>query len=201
VEDWIDHPIPASVEKEKRRTKPGVWLSLISVGAGIPQSPNLQEAYNTSFHLGLGVGLRVSAPLSLWLDFSLDQSNNKNASLTHNNNYMLIGLAGLTRWRFLSSDFSPFVFLGPGLAYNENRSTIPVVDTTYNTVTVPISGYEFDFLMEGGLGFGFEALNGLEVFLQGRVLLDLTSTRFEAVGDTDSPVKLIPVEAGVVLCY
>lgn len=201
LEDWIEHPSSGKAPKERSLTKPGVWLSQISVGAGIPQSPNLQAAYATAFHLGLGVGLRVSAPLSLWLDCDIDQFNEKNSSLTNNNNYLFVGFAGLGRWRFLTSDFSPFLFLGPGMAYNENRSTIPTYDSSYDIVTVPVSGSEVDFLAEGGAGVGYEAMNGLELFLQGRMLWDLTSPHFAGIAYTDSPVKLIPVEGGVVLCY
>jgi hypothetical protein len=201
LEDWVEHSVPSAVPKEKSLTKPGVWLSAISVGAGIPQSPNLREAYATGFHLGLGVGLRVAAPLSLWLDCDIDQFNNKNSNLTRDNNYMLVGFAGLARWRFLACDFSPFLFLGPGLAYNENRSTNAVVDATYDTVTLPISGSEFDFLMEGGWGVSYAALDGLEIFLQGRLLWDSTSPHFARIGYTDSPVMLTPVEGGAVLYY
>ena len=201
LEDWVVNSAPVSVKPEERRTKPGVWMSTISLGAGIPQTPNLQQAYNTALHFGLGTGLRVSASLSFWLDFSLDQFNNKNADLTNHNNYMVVGLAGLAHYRFLASDFSPFVFGGPGLAYNENRTTVPVVDTTYNTVTLPISGDEFDFLMEGGLGAGYEAVAGLEFFIQGRLLWDLTSSNFAGIAYTDSPVKLIPLEAGAIFSY
>ena len=201
LQDWVVVASPTPVRPEDLRYKQGVWLSLISVGAGIPLSSHLQEAYSTAFHLGLGMGLKVSDPLSLWIDFNLDQFNNKNAGLTNNNNYMLIGLAGIVRYRILTGPLSPFVLLGPGLTYNEDRSTIPLVDTTYQTVTVPINGSEVDFLLEGGLGLSFKALNGMEIFVQGRGLWAMTSPRFANVAYTDSPVNLFPLETGLIVSY
>lgn len=150
LEDWVVGVSPVTQQGEDHMVRPGVWVSLISVGAGVPISPKLQEAYSTSFHLGLGLGWRASSHLSLWLDFTLDQFNSKNSQLTNDNNYMLITFASLALYRIFTSAFSPFFFLGPGLAYNEDRSTIPQVDTTLGIVTVPITSSEVDFLFEGG---------------------------------------------------
>ena len=44
LEDWITHPASVTVRAEENRTKPGVWLSLISLGAGFLQDANLQTA-------------------------------------------------------------------------------------------------------------------------------------------------------------
>jgi hypothetical protein len=201
LEDWVIAGSSGAQQVEESKAQPGGWLSLISIGAGVPLSPKIQEAYSAPFHLGLGLGWRASNHFSIWLDFTLDQFNNKNSQLTNDNNYMLIVFAGLVRYRLLRSPFSPFLFLGPGLAYNEDRSTIPQVDTTLGIVTVPITSSEVDFLLEGGAGVSFEALNGLEIFIQGRGVWDTASSQFAKTAYTDSPVILLPLEAGVVLCY
>ena len=75
------------------------------------------------------------------------------------------------------------------------------MDTTYQTVTVPINGSEVDFLLEGGLGLSFKALNGMEIFVQGRGLWAMTSPRFANVAYTDSPVNLFPLETGLIVSY
>lgn len=179
--------------------KPSPWLSLTGIGVGLPLSPNLKSAYSTAFNLDLGAGYLVSRQLSLWLDVALALYDSKNDSLTQGNNFTLIDAALWTRFRILDSDFSPFLLAGPGLAYNENRSnSVEILDPNTGDGYIPINAYEVDFLAEGGLGLDLRMGDGASLFLQAKITYDFTSGHFAGFAFTDSPLVVMPVEAGVI---
>ncbi len=184
------------------REKPSKWVSSTGLGIGLPGSGNIQKAYGPAFAFDLGSGYLLSNRLSLWLNVGLDQFSSKNDSLTNGNNYMVIGAAFLIRARLLLSDFSPYFFLGPGLAYNENRSDNTIqYDSNTGYSNVPINSYEFDFLAEGGLGFQLKAGEGIDLYLEGKLIYDFASSHFAGTASTDSPDILIPLEMGVIFGY
>ncbi len=191
--------VPGNISMGKKMTP---WMSLLGIGLDIPASAHIQKAYALGFDLNLGTGYRLDSQWSLWLNLALGQFSSRNDTLTQNNNFMMIEAAFWARYRILGGDFSPYLFAGPGLAYNENRNDQaaqydPVTGNSY----VPIDQYEVDFLAEGGLGFDLRAGDGFHVFLQGKIIYDFTSPHFESYASMDSPVLLVPVELGVLFGY
>ena len=103
------------------------------------------------------------------------------------------------RYRLLESNISPYVFLGPGLAYNEYRSDGGIiVDTTTYYEYIPIDAIEFDFLAEGGLGLEMRLDKEMAVLLQGKLTYDFTTAHFANFGSTDSPNIVVPIEIGLL---
>lgn len=188
-----------SVPEALKSKKPSRWMSLTALGVGVPLSRNIQTAYSSGFNADLGSGYKVSDNFSIWLDIDLDLFGSKNDSLTQSNNFTLIEAALWARCRILDGDFSPYVFAGPGIAYNEYRSDQgPIVNYQYQYSYVPVNSYEFDFLAEGGIGIEMRLAPGLSGFLQGRLTYDFTSMPFAAYGSTDSPLTVMPFELGII---
>jgi hypothetical protein len=179
--------------------KSSPWMSSIGLGIGIPMSRNLNKAYAPGFNFNLGSGYKITGQFSLWFDLNVALYSSKSNTLTGGNNYTMIGATFLARYRFLESDLSPYLFTGPGLAYNENRSNGVL---QYNPATgyayVPINAYEFDLLAEGGLGLGIRLGGGSEAFLQGKWTYDFTSPHFAGFASTDSPIIVMPLEMGLL---
>lgn len=129
-----------SVPEALKSKKPSRWMSLTALGVGVPLSRNIQTAYSSGFNADLGSGYKVSDNFSIWLDIDLDLFGSKNDSLTQSNNFTLIEAALWARCRILDGDFSPYVFAGPGIAYNEYRSDQgPIVNYQYQYSYVPVN--------------------------------------------------------------
>jgi hypothetical protein len=179
--------------------KPSPWMSLTGIGIGLPISSNLGKAYSLGFNVELGAGYKVTDQFSLWIDVDLDLLNSKNDVLTNNNNFTLGEAAFWVKYRILTSDLSPTIFFGPGLSYNENRSnSVLLYDQNTGYESVPVNAYEFDFLVEGGLGLDLKMVEGIHAFLQGKMTYDFTSVHFAGFASTDSPIVVVPLEAGVL---
>ncbi len=189
-------PAEITVPYSKKKSP---WLSMTGVGIGIPLSPRLASAYTNAFNLNLGTGIRLSTQWTFWLDLSLALYGSKNDPLTGGNNLNLINAALWARYRLLDSDLSPYLFGGPGLAYNENRSNnTEIYDPSTGNGSVPINAYEVDLLAEGGAGLDLKIGEGASVFLQARVAYDFTSGHFAGFAYTDSPIKVMPIEIGMI---
>ncbi len=188
-----------AVPEAMKPKKPSPWLSSIGLGAGVPLSGNLQTAYSAGFHAGLGTGLKVTDQISLWANFDLGLYNSRNDALTKNSDFTFIeGVLGL-RYRFLDSDVSPYLFGGPGIAYNEYRSNQgAVIDPATGYGYIPVNAYEFDFLAEGGVGLDVRMAKGMSAFLQGKMTYDFMSASFAGYGSTDSPLVIMPFEIGII---
>lgn len=172
---------------------------MTGMGVGIPLSPRLASAYTNAFNLNLGAGVRASSRWTFWLDLSLALYGSRNDQLTGGNNLNLINAALWARWRILDSDLSPYLLAGPGLAYNENRSNnTEIYDPTTGNGYVPINRYEVGFLAEGGAGLDLRIGEGASVFLQARMAYDFTSSSFAIFAYTDSPIKVMPIEIGMI---
>jgi hypothetical protein len=178
------------------------WMSLIGLGLDIPGSSHFDQAYALGFDLDLGTGYRLDDQWSLWVNLSLGQFDSKNDTLTQNNNFMIIEAALWLKFRLIDADFSPYFFLGPGLAYGENRSNQAI---QYDPVTgfydIPVNEYEIDWLAEAGAGLDLRVGDGIHFYLQGRLISDFVSPSFAAYASKDSPVLLIPVEFGMLFGY
>ncbi len=186
------------VSETLKPKKPSRWISSAALGVGLPLSPNIQTAYTSGFDADLGSGYRVTDNFSIWLDLNLDLFGSKNDTLTNGNNFTLIEAAFWARYRIFNGDFSPYFFVGPGIAYNEYRSNQgAIIDVNTGYGYIPYS-YEFDFLTEGGFGLEMSLGSGLATFLQGRVTYDFISPSFAAYGSTDSPLVVMPLELGIV---
>lgn len=188
--NFPDKPVPP---------KASPWISSIGLGIGIPMSKNINKAYAPGFNFDLGSAYKITSQFSLWFDLDVDLYSSKNNTLTRGNNYTMIEAAFWARYRFLESDLSPYIFAGPGLAYNENRSNgVLQYDPTTGYAYVPINAYEFDLLAEGGLGLGLKLGGGAEAFLQGKWAYDFTSPHFAGYASTDSPIIVLPLEMGLL---
>lgn len=193
-------PSEAGFESAQSVTKkPSPWMSLTGIGIGLPISSNLGNAYSLGFNVELGVGYKVTDQISLWIDVDLDLFNSKNNALTGGNNFTLAEAAFWVKYRILTSDLSPTIFFGPGLSYNENRSnSVLLYDQNTGYESVPVNAYEFDFLVEGGLGLDLKMVEGIHAFLQGKLTYDFTSAHFAGFASTDSPLVAVPLEAGIL---
>lgn len=86
------------------------------------------------------------------------------------------------------------------MAYNEYRSNQgAVIDPTTGYGYIPVNAYEFDFLLEGGLGLDVRMDKGMSAYLQGKLTYDFTSPQFAGYGSTDSPLVIMPFEIGIIL--
>ena len=187
------------VPEEMKKKQPSNFMSSAGLGIGFPQSSNLQTAFGTAFNADLGTGYKLSSQFSLWLDLNLNLFNSRDNNLTHGNNFTIIEAVLWARYRLLASDFSPYVFLGPGLSYNEYRSNGgPIFDTVTYYEYVPINAIEFDFLAEGGLGLEVKLDKETAAFLQGKLYYDFTTAHFAGYGSTDSPNIVVPIEIGLL---
>lgn len=199
---WAPEAAGPVSPREAARKKASPWLSQIGLGVGVPLSRGLGSAYASAFQVDLGSGLKVSDAFSIWLDLNLGFYNSKNDALTGGNNYTLIEAAFWGRFRLFPSTFSPYLFAGPGLAYNENRSDGALqYDPNTGYAYVPVNAYEIDLIAEGGLGLDLKMGGGTDVFLQGKLTCDFTSSHFAGYASTDSPVMVMPLEAGVIFGY
>jgi hypothetical protein len=142
----------------------------------------------------VGTGYKLSDQFSAWLDVVFHTFGAKSGAI----NYTLIDLTLSARYRLTSSAFSPYLFAGPGLAYNENRST---TTTSYDVYTgypyFLVNSSEVDFLAAGGLGMEFRLEDGMNVYLQSKLMVDFTSVNFAQSAFTDSPILYVPIQAGV----
>ena len=197
--DWA----PTSVGTEPgspERKKPSPWMSLTGIGMGFPLSPNLGRAYSPGFYINLGTGLRVTDQFSLWISLDLDTFNSSNDSLTGSNNFTLIDAAFWARYRILPSGLSPYLFMGPGVSYNENRNNKgPLYNPATYYAYIPVNAYEVDLLLEGGLGLDLRIAEGFHAFLQTKVSCDFTSSQFAGYAFNDSPLWVMPLEIGVLV--
>src|SRR5581483_7251946 len=167
--------------------------------AAFPMSRNLNEAYGAAFEAGLGTGLKVDSQLSLWMNLNLALFNSRSVSLTGENNYNLIAADFAVRFRILSSDISPYLFAGPGVAYNENRSSGGAVyDPATGSYYIPVNSYEIDLIAEGGLGFDIRLGSEIATYLQAKLTYDFTSEHFAGDAHNDSPVIVMPLEIGIL---
>lgn len=174
-------------------------MSSAGVGVDIPKSKNLQTAYSGSLYADLGSGLKITDQFSVWLDFNLGLFNSQNDQLTNYSDFTLIEAAFWARYRIFNSDISPYVFIGPGISYNEYRSNQgAIVDYDIDYAYIPINAYEFDFLAEGGIGLEMRVGGGITTFLQGKLTYDFTSSSFAGYGSTDSPTIVMPFELGMI---
>ncbi len=191
-------PVPAEAQAKGKSP----WMSSIGLGVGLPVSPHLEQAYTLGFNVNLGAGYKVNDAFSVWLDVALDLFSSKNDVLTQDNKFTLINASLWVKYRFLTSDFSPYLFAGPGLAYNENRSDqAPIYDPDTGIAYSPINAYEVDFLAEGGLGLEIKMAQGASAYLQTRLTYDFVSTHFANYAYTDSPIVIVPLEAGVLFGF
>ncbi len=177
-------------------------MSTVSIGLGIPPSMNTKKAYSPSFVFDLGSGYQFSKQFSIWLDLALNQFSAKNNTLTHNNNLMMVGAALWIRTRLTQSNFCPYIFVGPGITYNEYRSdNTAQLDETYDILYVPVNSNEVDFLIEGGVGIALNAGEDTKFFIQGKISIDFISTHFANFSSIDSPLIVLPIETGILLGY
>ncbi len=191
--------VPGNISTAKKMTP---WMSSLGIGLDIPAGAHVQKGYAVGFDLNLGTGYRLNSQWSFWLNLALGQFSSRDDTLTQNNNFMMIEAAFWARYRISEGDFSPYLFAGPGLAYNENRNDQAAqYDPGTGTYYVPIDQYEVDFLAEGGLGLDVRAGDGFHVFLQGKIICDFTSRPFGNYASMDSPVLLVPVDLGVLFGY
>lgn len=194
---WAPQAVGYPTETLKAK-KPSPYMSSAGLGIGVPLSGHTRSAYTTGFDVDLGSGYKVSDNLSFWLDINLDLLNSQNNNATQGNNFTIIEAAFWARYRILDSDLSPFLFIGPGIAYNEYRSNQgAVIDYNTGYGYIPYT-YEFDFLAEGGLGLEMRMGGGLTGFLQGKVTYDFMSSDFAGYGSTDSPIIVMPLELGLI---
>jgi len=141
----------------------------------------------------------LTEQFSIWLDLNLDLYSSKNDGLTGGNNYTLINAALWGRYRILETDLSPYLFAGPGLAYNEYRSNVAFqYDPTTGYGNIPVNASEVGFLAEGGLGIDLRLGGGLDSYLQGKLTYSFITPHFAGFGYTDSPIVVVPLELGIL---
>ena len=184
-------PIPRKTKGQSR------WRSSMALGGVFPQSAGLQSNYPLGFNASLGSGYQFSDLLSEWIILDFDHLSPRGAQGTQ---YNIVGLALWTKVNLTDSAISPFVFLGPGLAYNEIRSnTASGYDYYAGQFYFPVNAYEVDFLAETGIGLEWKLAETFRLFLEGKVTLNFLSSSFAPKALADSPSVLIPLQMGVNL--
>lgn len=174
-------------------------MSLTGLGVAIPASANFKSAYDVGFGVDLGTGYRLSNQFSLWLDLGLTAYGSYINTATVDISYTIIDAALLARYQPITSVLSPYVFAGPGLAYNEVRNVDnTVLDTALGYFYIPVSAYEFDLLLEGGAGVELGLGQGAAFFLEGKVLCDIPSSSFANNISIDNQTLAIQVELGTL---
>ncbi len=196
--EWAPSKASLPTYQEPKKPEKSRWETLTGLGASIPLSSHFQRAYATGFSLDLGEGYQFTDLFSGWLMVNIEPFNSKNDALTGGENFNLIDAALLAKVNLTSSGVSPYLFAGPGVAYNETRSNTAVVYDDYGDYYLPISSYEVDLMAVGGAGIDLKAAEGFKVFLQGKVVVDLTSSGFAYSSASDSPLILIPIQIGVI---
>jgi hypothetical protein len=182
--------------------KDNKWLSSIGLGAALPMSANLRANYSLGLNVSLGTGYQLTDRLSAWADVDFDYFGASPNSIESSNGYTIVGLALWLRYCPFGTNLRPYLFAGPGLAYNEVRSTGTAVYDYYTGLFYyPINAYEFDFTAEGGLGLEYKVSDGLRLFLQGKITYDFTSENFAGNALTDSPAFFIPIQTGIIFGF
>jgi len=103
-----------------------------------------------------------------------------------NSTWAMIPIVFKGQYNFTNGVVQPYVFLGAGLALNYQSSSF--AGTAYTPS-------ETDFLEEGGLGISFSLLEQIFLFIQTKIEIDDTSSRYAP----DQPTVLIPVDVGLVM--
>jgi hypothetical protein len=193
-------PTSAGTEPGVHHEKKGAhWLSRTGLGLAVPASPSLQSNYSLGFGADVGTGYRLSDRLSLWLDFGLSAFNAKNPTAAVNNNYTLICAALSLKYRLATSGLAPYLFAGPGLAYNESRNVNnPQYDEYTGILYIPVTAYEFDPVLQGGAGLELDLGDGAAFYLQGKVLCDYLSPSFAADVEADNQTLCWQLELGTL---
>jgi hypothetical protein len=173
-------------------------MSLEDLGVGIPSSGNLRSAYGAAFNADVGTGYKLSDQLSLWFDVGLDTFGANNSTPSGTSNFTMINASFSMKYRFLTGGLNPYIFFGPGLAYNEIRGNTLQYDPTDEYLYIPVTAYEFDFFAQGGIGMEIGVGGGLDLFLQAKVIGDFVSSSFAGNAFVDTPTLATQVELGTL---
>jgi len=188
-----------SYKPEPKHSK-SKWFSLTDLGVALPLSPNMSRYYGIGFNVDICSGYQFSDNFSGLLDVGIDHFDSRNAALTGDNNLTMVALSFLARYTLNGTGLSPYVFLGPGAVYNENRSNnTDGYDPYTNNFNFPVNGYNVNFLAEGGLGLEYHSADGFALFLQSKLICDFVTADFAAKTFTDSPNLLWPIQLGFSL--
>jgi hypothetical protein len=149
-----------------------------------PVSRTLYENYISGYSFGAAVGYKFSSHFSVLLDGEYQDMDGQNPS----GNlpafaFDTLEMAVIEKYRFSSiSNIHPFFFIGEGAVIN-----MPTI------AGVSINDHPMDAFLEGGVGLEFALGDQVNVFLQAKESLDLTSPGFSP----DKVTLYLPIQTGV----
>lgn len=148
-----------------------------------PVSRTLYENYISGYSFGAEVGYKFNPHFSILLDGEYQDMDGQNISGFPAYAFHTLEMAVIEKYRFSSiSTIHPFLFIGEGAVIN-----MPAV------TGVTLNDNQTDALVEGGLGLEFALGDRVNVFIQAKESLDLTSARFSP----DKITLYLPIQTGV----
>ena len=148
-----------------------------------PVSRTLYENYISGYSFGAAVGYKFSSHFSVLLDGEYQDMDGQNLSGLPAYAFRTLEMAVIEKCRFSSiSTIHPFIFIGEGAVIN-----MPTV------TGVSINDNQTDAMVEGGLGLEFVLGDQVNVFIQAKESLDLTSSGFSP----DKITLYLPIQTGV----
>ena len=169
------------------------WELMFGSGMAIPNSNNFFQNYNSAFDFNYGIGYKLSNVLTILMEVDNAGFFPKNNTMGGSFNFGISNVGFLGKIRFSSRGIRPYVFAGPGIAFNSYN-----LNFTYQGLNASASKSEDDFLMEAGLGLEVPLIKGIYIFLQGKMSYVFMTNNYSNFGSVDNLTGVIPVQAGVV---
>ena len=193
----------------------GKWFIQLQGGGRFPVSDDAAVRFNAGPHIEGGIGYVFSDGFTLglesgtgWLNYSAQPFINQvqqqyavtgataetgNVYLTHT------PLEIFGQYSFLTnSSFAPYVFLGAGVAFDVAHGGSVEVDHQGTAWLFDIpSDRWINLELDPGFGVVLAISDLTKIFLQGKLEMDFAPTTGSHVESSDSPLIMIPVQAGV----
>jgi hypothetical protein len=171
------------------------WELQLGFGPFLPSAgSSLSKNYGSPSGGNFGFGVKATDFFSVLLVFDGCSYNATagappNGSASFNNgNLELVG-----KLRLATKVFRPYLYAGPGLGFNNYN-----LQFNYNGLPSSSNYDETDFMAEGGAGMEIQLIPGINFFVQGGVVYNLTSRNFNNYG-VDSPLVTYPILGGISL--
>ncbi len=172
---------------------PGQWLVQVEGGANIPISSQAASQLCVGWGAEGQVGYAFSRAFFLSVESGFNnlpvQSARLSSGVSESVNHVPLEAVGQFNLD-TGSGVWPYILVGVGVAF----------DSTNFTGYAPPSGTTTswtNFELDPGLGVAFDLSKNINVFVQGKLAMDFETTTGSSQEFSDSPLILIPVQAGV----
>lgn len=199
----------------------GDWVLQLGGGISQPLSGQLSKNYSLGYNSSFALGYRASSDFVLSLDTQINSlglqniDDIDNSSLPYDNDNVTAKSASFDSFQVSAigklyvmgmTVLRPYVFAGPGVAFNAYHihTNFPGNNSNFQTDYATV---ETDFFATGGLGAELNLADGLSLFAQAQLALSLTKTgngniiadsaKTSSNFNSDSASFYLPITAGI----